>query len=72
MEIVFALFLIVAPINADGTIGPDEVSVLDSGLTSIDCGIEAFKRSPAAYTLYGPSVIATLSCQPDNAPETWN
>ena len=70
-NVVFALYLIVAPINADGTIGPDESYVVDSGLTKIECGLEAFGRADAAAKVFGPNAIASMACEPDKAPDAW-
>jgi hypothetical protein len=71
METLYALILIVAPI-VDGKIGQDDSYAIDGGLTKYDCMLAAFDRADAAYKVFGPDVIATLSCEPDGAPDTWN
>ena len=71
METLYALFLVVAPILSDGTIGQDEWTALDGNLSFYDCAMEAFDRSDAATKLFGPGTVASMACEIDAAPEAW-
>jgi hypothetical protein len=70
-NVVFALYLIVSPINEDGTLGPDESYIVDSNMTKIECMREAFGRADAAAKVFGANAIAGMACEPDKAPQHW-